>query len=48
MERNETGVNIENDVNFFIFIFTKYEGYCYWLTNSMADFITIQYIRHRN
>lgn len=47
MERNETGVNIENDA-FFFFFFTNYEGYYYWLTNSMADFITIQYIRHRN
>lgn len=33
---------------FFFFFFTNYEGYYYWLTNSMADFITIQYIRHRN
>lgn len=28
--------------------FIKYEGSSYWLTNSMADFITIQYIIHRN
>lgn len=38
-------VNIEKDAKI---CFIKYEGYCYWLTNSMADFITIQYIIHRN